>query len=70
MTPARGPFPGEATAMRLRTTTVGPAALVAAGPTTVTLPTTRASAGTTKYTDDFNGDGYHDLAASVLPTAP
>ncbi|MFF7576476.1 hypothetical protein ACFZBE_16085 [Streptomyces sp. NPDC008061] len=56
--------------MRLRTTTARPAALVAAGPTTVTLPTTRASADTTKYTDDFNGDGYHDLAASVLPTAP
>ncbi|WP_405892733.1 hypothetical protein OG612_21360 [Streptomyces sp. NBC_01527] len=56
--------------MRLRTTTARPAALVAAGPTTVTLPTTPASACTTEYADDFNGDGYRDLAASVLPTAP
>ncbi|WP_327422611.1 hypothetical protein OG763_22360 [Streptomyces sp. NBC_01230] len=55
--------------MRLRTTTARPAALVAAGPTTVTLPTTPASAGTTEYAD-FNGDGYRDLAASALPTAP
>lgn len=69
MTPARRPFPGEATAMRLRTTTAL-AALVAAGLIPLTLPTTPASAGTAKYADDFDGDGYRDLAASVLPTAP
>ncbi|MGY4905792.1 hypothetical protein [Streptomyces sp. 900116325] len=55
--------------MRLRTTTAL-AALVAAGLIPRTLPTTPASAGTAKYADDFNGDGYRDLAASVLPTAP
>ncbi|WP_329162011.1 VCBS repeat-containing protein [Streptomyces sp. NBC_01717] len=50
--------------MRLRTTTAL-AALVAAGLTPLTLPTTPASAGTTKYADDFNGDGYRDLATSA-----
>ncbi|MER7810912.1 hypothetical protein [Streptomyces sp900116325] len=55
--------------MRLRTTTA-PATLVAAGPTPVTLPTTPASAGTTKCADDFDGDSYRDLTAPVLPTAP
>ncbi|MFJ7946581.1 hypothetical protein ACIQ6K_23445 [Streptomyces sp. NPDC096354] len=29
-----------------------------------------AIAAAAKYADDFNGDGYRDLAASVLPTAP
>ncbi|MGW1729929.1 FG-GAP repeat domain-containing protein [Streptomyces sp. NPDC001999] len=51
--------------MRLRTTTAL-AALVAAGLTPLTLPTTPAFAGTAKYADDFNGDGYRDLATAAV----
>ncbi|GGZ13008.1 FG-GAP-like repeat-containing protein [Streptomyces poonensis] len=46
--------------MRLRTTTAL-AALLAAGVTPLTL-TSPASAAAAKYADDFNGDGYRDLA--------
>ncbi len=49
--------------MRLRTTTAL-AALVAAGVTPLTL-TAPAAAATATYTDDFNGDGYRDVATGA-----
>lgn len=50
--------------MRLRTTTVALAALLAAGAAPLTL-TAPASAAPAKYADDFNGDGYRDLAVGM-----
>ncbi|MGW6144640.1 FG-GAP and VCBS repeat-containing protein [Streptomyces sp. NPDC055140] len=50
--------------MRLRTTTAL-AALVAAGLAPLTLQSAHASAATAKYGDDFNGDGYRDLATAA-----
>ncbi|MPY63725.1 FG-GAP-like repeat-containing protein [Streptomyces spongiae] len=49
--------------MRLRTITTL-TALVAAGVAPLTLPTP-ASAAPAKYADDFNGDGYRDLAVGM-----
>ncbi|MET7514559.1 FG-GAP repeat protein [Streptomyces sp. NPDC005480] len=55
--------------MRLSTTTAL-AALVAAGLTSFTLTSAPASAATAtaKYGDDFNGDGYRDLATAAPDT--
>ncbi|MEU6661507.1 FG-GAP-like repeat-containing protein [Streptomyces sp. NPDC046821] len=50
--------------MRLRTTTAL-AALVAAGLTPLTLASSPASAAPAKYGDDFNGDGFRDLAVTA-----
>jgi hypothetical protein len=53
--------------MRKRTATAL-AALLATGLTPLTLSTTTASAAPAKYADDFNGDGYRDLAIGASNT--
>ncbi|MCX5438572.1 integrin alpha [Streptomyces sp. NBC_00569] len=49
--------------MRIRVVTAA-ATLLAAGLTPFALPTP-ATAASAKYADDFNGDGYRDLAVAA-----